>query len=66
MTTTTVRKDAAKTAVNDEREPVKLQKRIGSTMFTINVFTSPTATETAEQKTLRLIEWEVQKNENCC
>jgi hypothetical protein len=65
MTTTTVRKGAAKTAERGfEREPVKLQKRIGSTTFTINVLTSPTATETAEQKLLRLIEWEVQ-NENC-
>jgi hypothetical protein len=61
MPTATTLTGSAKTAVTDEREPLKLRKRIGSTTFIINVRTSPSATETAEQKLLRLIESEVRK-----
>jgi hypothetical protein len=65
MTTTTARKDAVQSAERKfEREPLRLQKRIGSTMYKINVYVSPTATESAEQKLFRLIEREAQ-NENC-
>jgi hypothetical protein len=61
MTATTVRKDAAQTAEREfEREPVKLQKRIGSTTYIVNVRVSDSATETMEQKLLRIIEREVQ------
>jgi hypothetical protein len=59
MKTTTAVKSAAKIAVNDEREPVKLQKRIGSTVFTVNVRFSDKSAETLEDKILRLIEREV-------
>ncbi|GHU44770.1 hypothetical protein FACS1894111_12550 [Clostridia bacterium] len=59
---TTAIKSVAKTAVNDEREPVKLQKRIGSTVYTITVYANPHATETMEQKLLRLVESEVLKD----
>ena len=58
MTTTTVRKDAAKTAT--EREPLKLQKRIGSTFYEVSVRFSATSKETMQDKVLRLIEREVQ------
>ena len=60
MTATTVRKDAAATARDDiGREPVKLQKRIGSATYIVNVRVSDSATETMEQKLLRIIEREV-------
>jgi len=42
--------------------PAKLQKRIGSTVYIINVYTSPTAKETVQDKILRLIESEVRKS----
>jgi hypothetical protein len=59
----TVKNTAAKTAAPASgREPLILRKRIGSSTFTINVFTSPSATETAEQKLFRVIESEVRKN----
>jgi hypothetical protein len=53
---------AAKTAVNDEREPLKLLKRIGSTVYSVNVRFSETSKETLEDKILRLIEREVTKS----
>jgi len=40
-------------------EPVRLRKRIGSTLFIVNVHFSKTAKETMEGKILRLIEREV-------
>jgi hypothetical protein len=57
MNAATVRRDAAATA--DEREPLKMERRIGSTLYTINVYANPNAAETAEQIILRLIEREV-------
>ncbi len=42
-----------------EAEPRKLLKRIGSTTYTVTIRFSETATETPEQKMLRLIEREV-------
>jgi hypothetical protein len=60
MTTTTAVKSAAKTAVNDEREPINLQKRIGSTTFVVSVRFSQTSDETIEDKILRFIEREAQ------
>jgi hypothetical protein len=39
-----------------------LQRRIGSTLYEVSVYTNPLATETMEQKLLRLIESEVLKN----
>jgi hypothetical protein len=49
------RSGAAKTAVTDEREPAMLRKRIGSTEYLVKVRYCPTATETLEDKLLRLI-----------
>jgi hypothetical protein len=40
-------------------EPLKLRKRIGSTAYTLSIRFCETATETAGEKTLRLIEREV-------
>ncbi|GHV10569.1 hypothetical protein FACS1894219_00250 [Clostridia bacterium] len=50
---------AATTARNAEREPVKFVKRIGSTSYVVSARFNVTATETAEDKILRLIEREV-------
>jgi hypothetical protein len=60
MSTTTAVKSAATTAVNDEREPINLQKRIGSTLYEVSVRFSATSEETIQDKILRLIEREVQ------
>ena len=51
--------DAAATMPEREAEPMKLQKRIGQTVFTVNIRFSQTSTETIEDKILRLIESEV-------
>ena len=56
METTTAVTSAAKTPT--EAEPVKLQKRIGSTVYSVSVRFSGKATETLEDKLLRLIESE--------
>jgi len=50
------------TAAQDGREPLVLRKRIGSTRYTVNVNFSNISTETLEEKLLRLIEREVDKN----
>ena len=42
-------------------EPVKLRKRIGSTVFVVNVHFSETSAEKLEDKLLRLMEREVSK-----
>jgi hypothetical protein len=44
------------TAVTDEREPMKLLKRIDRTVYTVAVHFSRTSTETLQDKILRLIE----------
>jgi hypothetical protein len=63
MTTTTARKGAAVTADRDvERKSLKLRKRIGSTLYIVTAYTDPNATETMEDKILRLIESEVTKS----
>ena len=63
MTTTTAQKDAAVTrSDNAHGEPLKLQKRIGSTLYILTAYTGPNATETMEDKLLRLIESEVNKS----
>ena len=49
----------AETAVRDEREPLTMQKRVGSTTYVVSVRFCETAKETLEQKMLRLIEQEV-------
>ena len=60
MMTTTALKSVAKTvSLTSEREPIKLRKRIGSTVYIAKVMYNPTATETAEDKILRIIEREV-------
>ncbi|GHV13493.1 hypothetical protein FACS1894219_08370 [Clostridia bacterium] len=64
MTTTTtaaMTASAATTVRNAEREPLKIAKRIGSGTFIINVFAGSSATETLEQKLLRILESEVRK-----
>ena len=50
---------AAKTARIAEREPTKFVKRIGSTNYVVSARFNAAATETAEDKILRLIEREV-------
>ncbi len=42
-------------------EPVKLRKRIGSTVFLVNVHFSETSAERLEDKILRMMEREVNK-----
>ena len=42
-----------------EAEPIKLQKRIGSTTYRVNVYFSDTAMETMDDKILRLIRNEI-------
>jgi hypothetical protein len=44
----------AKTAVIDGREPLRLRKRIGSTVFTANAYFATNTNETLEDKILRL------------
>lgn len=59
MTTTTAQKDAAVTrSDNAHGEPLKLQKRIGSTVYSVTIRFSEKSTETMEDKLLRLIESE--------
>ena len=45
-----------------QTEPVTLQKRIGSTNYTVNVYFSQTSKETISDKIMRLIEREVKYN----
>ena len=52
----------AKTAVCDEREPLTMQKRVGSTTYVVSVRFCENAKETLEQKMLRLIEQEVEND----
>lgn len=59
---TAVENDAAKTS-RQGNEPVKLLKRIGSTTYEVSVHFSRTSKETMEDKILRLIEREVDKND---
>ena len=59
MNSTTAVTSAAATAVIDEREPVKLLRRIGSATVEITVHFSNTSNETLEDKLLRMIEREV-------
>jgi hypothetical protein len=46
----------------ESAEPLKLLTRIGSTTYRVSIRFSDKATETMEQKMLRLIESEVCKN----
>ena len=62
MNTTAVKSAASMLGKNAEAEPVKLQKRIGSTMFIVNIRFSNTSKETMHDKVLRLIESEVDKS----
>ena len=61
MNSTTAVKSAAMNAVIDEREPVKLLRRIGSTTYEVAIRFSDKSTETMEDKLLRTIEREVSK-----
>ena len=66
MTTTATAPDkgssAARTRSKAHAEPLMLRKRIGSTMFIVNVRFSDKSNETMEDKIFRLIEREVQKD----
>ena len=66
MTTTATVPDkgasAARTRSKAHAEPLMLRKRIGSTMFIVNVCFSDKSKETMEDKILRLIEREVKTN----
>jgi len=53
----------AKTACSTEREPLTMQKRVGSTTYVVSVRFSQTSRETMQDKILRLIEREVTVNE---
>jgi hypothetical protein len=53
---------SAVTTAQNEREPVKLLRRIGSTTVEITVHFSNTSKETMEDKLLRMIEREVDKS----
>jgi hypothetical protein len=46
----------ATTAVTNEREPLKLRERVGSTTYVVSVRFSQTSRETMQDKILRLIE----------
>ena len=59
MNTTALTSAAATSAMS---EPVKLLQRIGSTDYVVTVRFNPTATETIEDKILRMIESEVRKS----
>ena len=61
METTTIKSSAAMTPIT-RNEPVKLLKRIGSTVYHVTVHFSETSKETLEDKVLRLIEREVNKS----
>lgn len=52
MTTTTARKGAA--TMPKEAEPLRLRKRIGSTVYTVNAYFATNTTETMQDKILRL------------
>jgi hypothetical protein len=52
MTTTTARKGAA--SMPNEAEPLRLRKRIGSTVYTVNAYFATNTTETIQDKILRL------------
>jgi len=52
METTTAVTSAATTPI--EAEPIMLQKRIGSTLYTVNAYFSSTESETLADKILRL------------
>jgi hypothetical protein len=62
MTTTTPVKGTAMTATHQSGRESMLRKRIGSTEYMVKVMYCPTATETLQDKLLRLIESEVRKN----
>jgi hypothetical protein len=58
-TVTTPDKGGNAAVAQNERGPLVLRKRIGSTVFIVNVRFSDKTTETLEDKILRLIEGEV-------
>lgn len=64
MTTTTdAAVDAASAAtMSIETEPLMLKKRIGSTEYLVTVRYGQTATETIEDKILRMLESEVRQS----
>lgn len=53
---------SAATTAQNEREPVKLLERVGSTTIEVSIHFSNTSKETMEEKILRLIEREVTAN----
>lgn len=61
MSTKESNKDMVTTqSKNAHAEPVKTQKRIGSTLYMVNIHFSETSRETMEDKILRLIGNEAQ------
>ena len=55
-------KAAAMTMGNSHTEPLKLTKRIGSTTYTINVYSGVESQEKLEDKVLRLIKREASES----
>jgi len=51
----------ARTAVTNEREPLNMRKRIGSTTYVVSVRFSQKSRETMQDKVLRLIESEAEE-----
>ena len=65
MTTTAAAPGKAATKTNRKpsiAEPIKINKRIGSTVYTVSIHFSETSKETFEDKILRLIESEVRNS----
>ena len=50
-------------AVKTPQEPCRFEKRVGSTLYLVNVHFSESSKETMEDKILRLVKSEAQFNE---
>jgi hypothetical protein len=65
MTTATnaaIKAAGAATTADEQREPAKFVRRVGSTLFEVNVRFSAKTTETLQDKLLRVIEREAVMN----
>jgi hypothetical protein len=60
MFATAVKSAVSTRGENSNAETIKLLKKVGSTIYTVNVHFSKTSKETIEDKILRLIEREAQ------
>jgi hypothetical protein len=60
MLTTAVTSAAATAAQTSEREPVKLLRKIGSTVYTVYIYPGNSSGETLDDKIMRLIRRELE------